>query len=170
MRNAIIGCFLCTSLSTYSQVNGLYADFFGERITLHADGNFDHEWHFDMASSWTKGTWRISNDTIYLTTVLVLDTLTKSNKLDSMVLSMNKTSERIDEMTFISSLISGGGQNRVKPPSRLYYHKKKLYLLKPDGRPDTSKKRGHWSGKMYPTWYVKQSAHNNSYAQYQNRP
>ncbi|MCH2193219.1 hypothetical protein [Kordia sp.] len=85
---------------SHPKVIGVYFDYFSEKIELRADSTFSHTYRFDLASSWTDGTWSIQNDTIYLSTKLVLDTLripvTRSKILkDTLVLSQDKNVDRI---------------------------------------------------------------------------
>ena len=52
--------------------------------------------------------------------------------------------------------ISGGGQNRMMPPSKLIIKKGKLYQLNKNGRLDRKKVKSLFSKKKYKTYYKKE--------------
>ncbi len=144
------------------KIVGIYNDRFSESIELKADSTFIHNYRFDLSSSWTVGKWKFSNDTLYLKTELVLDTLntiTVENKItkDSLVLSSDLKSNRIDIQEYAINLISGGGQNRVKPPNKLYYKRKRLYRINENGTLDLRKLIAFWSNKKYKTYFTKET-------------
>jgi len=122
---------------SHKKVVSVYFDYFSEKIELRADSTFSHTYRFDLASSWTDGTWSIQNDTIYLSTKLVLDTVripdTRSKILkDTLVLSQDKNVDRIGFNEYLLELISSGGQYRVKPTKKLFFSQEKLYRIKED--------------------------------------
>jgi hypothetical protein len=136
----------------YSRINGA--------IELGSDSTFLHQYRFDLSSSWTTGKWELKNDTIYLRTELVMDTLqirNTENKIirDSLVLSMDQKIERIEQNEFIISPLSGGGQNRIKPPTKLYRKRKKLYQINENGTLDLRKIRGIRTDRKYYTYFKK---------------
>ena len=141
---------------------GIYKDRFSESIELKSDSTFIHKWQFDLASSWTMGKWNVINDTIYLKTELVMDTLqirNLENKVvrDSLVLSSDQKSERIEQNEFIGSLISGGGQNRYEPPTKMYWKRNKLYRISENGTLDQRKVKAFWADKNYKTYFRKET-------------
>ena len=104
---------------------GIYNNRFSESIELNSDSTFIHKWGFDLASSWTIGKWNVKNDTIYLKVELVKDTLqirdSENNVVrDSLVISSDQKIDRIEQNEFIISSLSSGGQNRYKPPTKIY--------------------------------------------------
>ena len=152
------------SIFCFGQNNlvGIYSDFFGEKIELLSDSTFKHTYRFDLSSSWTKGKWRTIKDTLYLESILILDTLQIRNSenqfvKDSLVLSVDDISNRINNEEFAVSLISGGGQNRVKPPIKLFLRNRKLFRLTEDGTIDKRKLKNFWTQKKYKTYYIKES-------------
>ena len=143
-----------------NNIVGIYNNHFGEKIELKFDSTFVHTNRFDLSSSWTNGKWKIFNDTIYLKTILVLDTLQirNSEKIiwrDSLVLSSDSKSNRIEMEEYVVTLISGGGQNRVKPPEKLYLKNEKLYLINANGEIDKKKIEQFWTRKKYKTNFKK---------------
>jgi len=135
-----------------------YRNSFGEKLEFLNDSTFMHTWSFDLAASWTKGKWGISNDTIYLKSIIIKDTLTIRNSeneilKDSLVLSTDKKSNRIENEEFVLSLISGGGQNRKLPPKKLYLKNGKLYRLLENGKIDKTKSKTLLTGKKYKTYF-----------------
>ena len=144
------------------KIIGIYSDRFSESIELKADSTFIHNYRFDLSSSWTVGKWKFSNDTLYLKTELVLDTLytiTVENKItkDSLVLSSDLKPNRIDIQEYALNSISGGGQNRVKPPNKLYYKRKRLYRINENRTLDLRKLKAFWSDKKYKTYFTKET-------------
>jgi len=138
---------------------GTYADPFGAEITIRPDGTFKYSWHFDMTGSWTSGKWELHGDTLKLKKIPVYDTLTIENQdkryiKDSLVLSPDQTSNRCTNIEFLSSTISSGGQNRKLPDTLYYIRKDKLIAIK-NGKLQTRKVKGFWTGKKYRPWYVK---------------
>jgi len=136
----------------YSRINGA--------IELKSDSTFIYKYRFDLSSSWTKGKWKIANDTIYLTTKLVMDTLKIRNSennviRDSLVLSSDERIDRIEQNEYLISTISSGGQNRIKPPNKLFRKRKKLYLINQNGSLDLRKLRGIQTNKKYKTYFKK---------------
>jgi hypothetical protein len=139
---------------------GIYKDRFSESIELNSDSTFVHNYTFDLSSSWTTGKWKVSNDTIYLKSELVFDSLqirdSNGNKIkDSLVLSADHKINRIEVNEFIMSSLSSGGQNRVKPPNKIYWKRKKLYRFNNDDTLDFRKVKAFWTDKKYGTYFRK---------------
>jgi hypothetical protein len=125
----LVGC-----ASKHSQMAGVYTSDFNQRIKLKSDSTFYHNWGFDLGSSWSVGKWRISKDTLYLNTELVMDTLQVQNLetnsvTDSLVISTDNKVNRIENSEYLISMLSSGGQNRVKPPTVLIKKRKKIYII-----------------------------------------
>ncbi len=145
-----------------SKLEGSYLNKFGERLVFENDSIFSHTWQFDLASSWTKGTYRISNDTIYLRTTLIYDTLEIVNSenefiKDSLVVSIDETSNSIRNEEFVMSLVAGGGQNRLPPPDKLVLVRGKLFRLNKLGIIDKSKKKQTLTDKSFKTYFFKRN-------------
>ena len=141
---------------------GAYRDHFGEKLEFLNDSIFKHTWNFDLASSWTKGKYSLSNDTIFLKSILIKDTLTirnSANKIikDSLVVSRDDESSRIENIEFLMSEISGGGQYRKLPPEKLYLKKNKLFRLRDNGKIDKSKFKDWWSNKKFKTYFISEN-------------
>jgi len=142
------------------KIIGIYNNRFSESIELKTDSTFIHKYLFDLSSSWTVGKWKFSNDTLYLNTELVLDTLntiTIENKItkDSLVLSSDLKPNRINIQEYTINSISGGGQNRVKPPSKLYWKRKKFYRINENGTLNMRRLKAFWSDRKYKTYFTK---------------
>ena len=156
MRIVIKLIFLFLSISSKGQnrIVGEYRNYFGGHLEINADSTFHFRWHFDTQESWSRGIWKINNDTIYLEVILEFDTLRTENKkgiiTDSLVLSKYGK-----KMTAIEILLSNDMfQNRVPQPGILYYKKRRLYLIK-YGMLDKSRQNGLWTSKKFPTWFYK---------------
>jgi hypothetical protein len=159
----LILIFLISNL-TFGQDKyvGIYNDRFSESIELKSDSTFVHNYRFDLSSSWTTGKWKVSNDTIYFKPELVSDSLqvrdSNGNKIKgSLVLSADLKINRIELNEFIMSSLSSGGQNRVKPPNKLYWKKNKLYRINKNGTPDFRKVKAFWTDKKYKTYFRKET-------------
>jgi hypothetical protein len=141
---------------------GIYNDRFSESLELKSDSTFVHNYRFDLSSSWTTGKWKVSNDTIYFKSELVSDSLqirdSNGNKIkDSLVLSADHKINRIELNEFIMSSLSSGGQNRVKPPNKLYWKRKKLYRINENETLDLRKLKAFWTDKKYKTYFRKET-------------
>ena len=141
---------------------GIYNDRFSESIELKSDSTFVHNYRFDLSSSWTTGKWKVSNDTVYFKSELVSDSLqvrdSNGNKIkDSLVLSADLKINRIELNEFIMSSLSSGGQNRVKPPNKLYCKRNKLYRINENGTLDLRKVKAFWTDKKYKTYFRKET-------------
>jgi hypothetical protein len=131
---------------------------FGEKLEFLQDSSFKHTWRFDLSSSWTNGKWKMENDTIYLSPLLIMDTLTIRNSenqymKDSLVLSNDETSDRIEIVEYVRSLISGGGQYRRQPPKELFKKNRKLFTLLDNGMRDNTKYESIMSRKKYKSYF-----------------
>lgn len=51
-------------LFAQNKIIGSYRDHLGSHVQLNMDNTFKYTWNFDMAVSWTKGTWKLNGDTI----------------------------------------------------------------------------------------------------------
>jgi hypothetical protein len=141
---------------------GIYNDRFSESLELKSDSTFVHNYRFDLSSSWTTGKWKVSNDTIYFKSELVSDSLqirdSNGNKIkDSLVLSADHKINRIELNEFMMSSLSSGGQNRVKPPNKLYWKRKKLYRINENETLDLRKLKAFWTDKKYKTYFRKET-------------
>lgn len=140
-------------------LQGVYQDYFGSSISLNADFTFKYNWHFDLASSWNKGTWHTQHDTLYLKTILVYDILRKVQPdgllKDTLVVSDDEVPNLITDQSFATMLYSGG-QNQMPCPKKLLYRSGKLLILSPQGKPIRKKVKGVLSGRKSRPWYIKQ--------------
>lgn len=148
---------LFTTICKGQSIIGKYSNYFGESFYFGKDSTFKHTWLFDLASSWTNGSWKISNDTLYIEPHIILDTLRIMNshgiETDTLIISSDEIQNRTDSIAYISSFISGGGQNRRIPPSKLYYKNKRLYLILENGKLDRRKK-SFLTRKRYKTYFI----------------
>jgi hypothetical protein len=135
---------------------GEYYDYFGSKLKINPDSTFLYEWNFDMASSWSKGKWKINNDTIYFSVIPILDTLRIAPKKDTLILSLDQKPELItDKNGSITHFLSSGGQNRQQMKSKLFYKDNKLYVIGKHGKLIMKEQKQFWTNKKYGTWFVK---------------
>ena len=120
---------LAFQLKAQDKYLGAYHDYHGGYLTINADSTFNYTWHFDTEGSWSNGTWRIINDTIFFNTIPVYDTA----KLDTY-------------FNQISQLA----------PDKLYYRKDKLFGINKNGKLIKGKIKGFGTKKQYPAYYIRQ--------------
>jgi len=160
MRISTITLLLTLPLGLFAQdkIVGCYRDYFGSRVLLNSDGSFKYTWNFDMAASWTKGTWKLEGDTVFFHMVPTHDTLSYINRnnvtADSLILSTDETSERFTKEQYAAMLLSSGGQNRMNYPDKLLFKKGRLYKIQ-DGKLVTKKQKGFWTNKKWDPWFFK---------------
>ena len=151
---SIVLLFLITI--QHKNVEGEYYNHFGSKLKINRDSTFLYNWNFDLASSWSKGKWRMKNDTIIFEVIPVFDTIRKSNVKDTLILSLDEKPELITEKNIsITHFLSSGGQNTQNMSSKLYFDGKKLIEIKKNGKLDNKKMKGFWQNKKYNTWFIK---------------
>ena len=143
-----------------NRIEGTYKSKFGQTIQLNSNNTFLFRSSFDLSSSWSQGKWKTSNDTIYLEVEIIKDTLYDRNYKtgivkDTLVISQDAISNRISYDEFIVGILSSGGQNRVKPPSKVFFRNNKLHLINELGRIDKRQLKHFWINKKYKTYFKK---------------
>jgi len=126
--------FLTTNVFCQRHVVGKYYHNFGHVLFLKNDGSYEFKTSFDLSSSWSNGTWSLKKDTVFLINTPIFDTLKAGQDRDTLVLSSNSKSERIDSMSYIATVLSGGGQNRTSHPLKLLVKKNALLVVGTDGK------------------------------------
>ena len=176
MRALLIFLYLITStyqIEAQIKICGIYRDYFGCQFEIYPDSTFRYTFGFDTESSWSKGKWKIKNDTVYFTTILVFDTIKyidpKTNlAADSLFLSIDEKSNlgfdsvyimRNREKVYIP-VYNLKTQNTHPAIDKLYYRKNKLYEITPDGKLKSKKVKGFWTQKKVPSWFVKMNPKN----------
>ncbi|MBZ5857315.1 hypothetical protein [Flavihumibacter profundi] len=158
MRIFKIAFLIILSTSSFGQnrMLGRYRDYFGSRVELSSDSTFKYSWQFDLASSWTKGTWTLVNDTLFFHMKPIYDTLlylNRSNSLvDTLILSEDEKPERISFSDTI--YLSSGGQNYQICPDKLFFKNERLYKIW-NGSLVRKKQKGFWTGKKWDPWFFK---------------
>jgi hypothetical protein len=152
--------FLFKSGFSQKHIIGTYKSYFGESIKINLDKTFYFRSSFDLSFSWSQGKWRISNDTIYLKTEIIKDTLQVKDHQnrtlkDTLVASQDGLVNRISNNEFIIGKLSSGGQNRVKPPDKVFFKNNKLFLINEFSEIDDRKLKQFWSNKKYRTYFKK---------------
>ena len=120
--------------SCQRSVTGKYYHNFGHTLRLKSDSTYEFKTSFDLSSSWSHGIWSFKKDTVLLIYKPIFDTLKVSKDKDTLVLSANPISERIDSLSYIATLLSGGGQNRTPHPQKLLLKKKTLMIIDQNGQ------------------------------------
>ncbi|MCX6318582.1 MAG: hypothetical protein NTW29_14915 [Bacteroidetes bacterium] len=148
--------FPSTNVTAQSNITGQYRDYFGSRLLLNADSTFTYTWHFDMLSSWTKGTWTVAGDTVFFHMIPIYDTVSQTNSggnpSDTLILSTDEVPERLTQSKYTGTFLSAGGQNRTAHPAKLLIRKGRLYKIK-DGKLLVKKQKGFSTKKKWPPWF-----------------
>lgn len=123
---------------------GDYLDYSGSRIQIFPDFTFKHLSSYPNLA-WAKGTWRASNDTIYLVWVPIYDTLIyydtlrfadspKRVKMYSIVLSFNEKSGLVTKESASMDSQFQIFQNGNFLPKKLVYKRNVLYDFDKEGK------------------------------------
>lgn len=136
-------------------ISGKYEDAFGASIDLKSDSTLRYDYRFDLMHFWTVGQWHVRGRRIDLTFMPIYDTLSRSNQPDSLVLSVDETTEKIDDVEFATNSLLSGGQSIDRMPGQVIAKRDRLYLVSKSGKPDRRRVRGFWTRKRWPTWYRK---------------
>ncbi len=136
MKIKVTIAFILSTVNVFSQKNivGKYFHNFGHTLLLKSDSTYEFKTGFDLSSSWSRGIWSLKRDTVYLFYNPILDTLKVGQDRDTLVLSSDPKSERIDSLTYMATLLSGGGQNRTPHPLKLLVKKSMLLVIDANGK------------------------------------
>ena len=157
MRLTTIITLTLLSLTSFGQSwTGKYQDYFGHELTLNEDSTFKFDWRFDLIHDWSAGQWTVSGRTLKLEFNIIYDTLSRPDKVDSLVLSADEKSNRITGIEFAETGLQSGGQNRDRFQDLFTLRVNRLYLADKNGRPIKSRHRGIWTKKKWPTFYKKE--------------
>lgn len=112
MRATTILIFIFLYIQTSGQSLGRkYRDFSGHSLEFNSDSTFRFDWRFDLINTWATGRWTTSGRTINLQFVNIYDTLLRTDKPDSLVLSIDENSNKINDEEFASTMLVSGGQS-----------------------------------------------------------
>jgi hypothetical protein len=140
-----------------------YQDYFGHTLILNSDSTFRFDWKFDLIHDWASGRWTVSGRKINLNFVDVRDTLSRPDKPDSLVLSVDEKSNKINQEEFAQTRLVSGGQHKDRFVDKFYQRGKRLFPADKNGRPIKSRQRGiwpqkkWWGYKKWPTYYKRES-------------
>ena len=141
---------------------GKYQDYHGHSLHFKEDSTFRFDWRFDLIHTWATGKWSVSGRTINFRFIDILDTLARPDKPDSLVLSLDEKSNRIDDQVFVTSLLVSEGQWRDGFDEKLLRKGRRLFIINKNGKPERKRYRGIWPQKKWPfgykkwpTWYRK---------------
>ena len=142
---------------TYDKVVGNYQTH-GSTIKLKADFTYEYKWYGHMISGWSKGNWRINNDTIHFEPVLVYDTLRRVGQQDSLLLSGSNgptliVADSADEWYYPKRV----GEQTTNIPKKYFYKSDRLYIVQKDGKLNLKKQQDslYMNSPFYDPWYQK---------------
>src|SRR5690606_13046096 len=104
------------------------------------------------AKAWAVGTWTFTDNIVHLIFTDIYDTLARTAKPDSLVLSADEKSDRITGEEFAFSQLASGGQKRVGMTDQLVWRRNKLYLSAGNGQPLRWRFRESFGEKKRPLW------------------
>ncbi len=138
-------CFLVLLANAQSKYYGQYSSYVGTLI-IYSNSTFEYSKPMGcLARSCVYGNCTLKNDTIYFIKVPVFDTVQfeKSNNIyfDSLVVSLDRKTERISKEQFAEYSEITGGQDTSLNIEKLFYKKEKLYEIEPNGKLRTKKIR-----------------------------
>ena len=142
---------------TYDKVVGNYQTH-GSTIKLKADLTYEYKWYGHMISGWSKGNWRIDNDTIHFEPILVYDILRRVGQQDSLLLSGSNgatliVADAANDWYYPKRV----GQQTTNIPKKYFYKNDKLYIVLKNGKLDLKKKQDSFyiDSPFYDPWYEK---------------
>jgi hypothetical protein len=153
----LLCCILVFETEAQNKFVGQYHDFFASTIALNSDSTFKYKFRFDLESSWTKGTWTVSKDTVYFHIIPVFDTIkyVDANGVSQQSLRLSRD-ENAGQVTIEKTqFLFSGGQETHPCPKKLYFRRNRLYSIMPDGKLVTHK--FNWANKKLVPWFVKAS-------------
>lgn len=131
---------------------------FDSEIKFNADLTYEYDVYYHSYSIWSKGNWKIKNDTVYLHPVLIYDTLRIVGKKDSLVLSSTKNpnlilARNLNEILWPES----SGEQTANIFKKLFYKKGKLFKIDQNGKLKIKKERKPYyrSEEYYNPWFEK---------------
>lgn len=144
---------------------GDWVNYFYGELKINSDSTFEFTWNFHMEGSWNVGSWKMSNDTMYLTKILVYDTVryfdtARNLQIDSLVLA-EKQKPRVRGRPDGTTLLTI--QNDIRMPTRLFYKKEILYAIDKKGKLKTNKFPAiamRRTKRKYGNWFVRKSQNN----------
>lgn len=158
MKINIIILMLLFGIISQSEVVGEYKRF-GDSITLNSDYTYEYNYYLDTYSGWSKGSWKIKKDTIYLQPILIYDTLRIAGKKDSLLLSSAKKPNLIVAENLNNILWPEfTGEQTDNILKKLYHKNGKLFEVSKNGKLRVEKLRNWMSIKeqFYNPWFEKQ--------------
>jgi hypothetical protein len=158
MKINIAILILLFGIISQSEIIGKYKRF-GDNITLNSDYTYEYNYYFDTYSGWSKGSWKIKKDTIYLQPILIYDTLRIAGEKDSILLSSTKkpnliVAANVDNIFWPES----SGEQTDNILKKLYLKDGKLFEVNKNGKLKVEKLRNWMSIKeqFYNPWFEKQ--------------
>ena len=157
MKVKLIIFFILSFFSTKKIIFGEYF-MYNAKIKLNTDYTFEYDGYSETCSFWTKGTWKYKSDTIYLTPILIYDTIRIVGRKDSLSLSCAKTPNLILATSYdeiIWPRCSGQQSNNFY--KKLFYKNDKLLQIKQNGKLITKKRKKSFFIKeeYYNPWFEK---------------
>ena len=133
------------------------------KILFNADTTFKFSYSVDTYRGWTKGTWSVKNNKIYLTPIPVYDTISltdiSGSIRDSLTLSKDEIPSRINNQGKRTINVFQVEQNPGLCPTKLLNKGDKLIIIK-NGKRRTKKINNGYYIDAFDPWYKKTKVSN----------
>ncbi len=142
-----------------NKIVGRYRDNFGTEFIFNSDSTYEYTAVVHISASWSKGKWKVKNDTIFYKAIPSYDTIRIVGRKDSMRLSRSKTPQLISFNSIKGGVwpISIGEQDIFS--GKLYFLNNRLYEINKDGKLIIERKTrcDRNDGVKYDPWFTKLS-------------
>ncbi len=157
--NLLISILLIITSFQQNKIIGKYRDNFGSEFIFKSDSTYEYNASVHFMGFWSKGKWKVSNDTIYFTAIPSYDTLRIAGKKDSLILAMAKKPHLISANSIkeIEWPLSSGTQSIYS--GKFFFRGDRLYEINNNGKLITKKRTraGLIDGEKFVPWFTKVS-------------
>jgi hypothetical protein len=156
-----INLFITISLIIISfqqdKIVGKYRDNFGSEFIFKSDSTYEYNAASHFMGFWSKGKWKVNNDTIFFKAVPSYDTLRIVGRRDSLILSRTKTPQLISANSIKEIFWPKSSGKQDVYSGKLFFQDNRLYEIKNNGKLITKKKTrsDRIDGEKFDPWYTK---------------
>ncbi|TYB79234.1 hypothetical protein [Bizionia myxarmorum] len=153
----LISSIIIFMLFQKDDIVGKYRDNFGSEYIFNSDYTYEYNASFHFKGFWSKGKWRVKNDTIYYEAIPSYHTLRIAGKKDSLILSRNKTAQLISANSYEEVFWPRSSGEQDVHKNKLFFKDGKLYKIKKNGKLITKKrtKSDRIDGEKFDPWFNK---------------
>jgi hypothetical protein len=139
------------------KIIGKYKDNFGSEFLFNSDSTYEFNNTYHNTGFWSKGKWKVKNDTIFLKAIPIYDTLRISGKKDSLILSRTKTPKLILASSVGKIIWPESSSEQDLHNGKLFFRDDKLYKIDREGKLITAKKTHSFSRSIekFDPWFTR---------------